>query len=85
LLKIVINLRDKGFNTSEISSYLNRNGYLSVRGKAIKPSHIWNMLSKHDSRQKRLNSSLKETIDHIQIKLETCNESIESYDQETHL
>ena len=52
-MSLIFDLKDRGFNTGEISRKLTEMGYLSVRGIPLLSKHVWSMIKKDRVRLER--------------------------------
>ena len=68
LLSLILDLERKGWNTGEISRFVNEKGYMSVRGKPLLSKHVWSMLKKNKTREERLEEEPHIKIKYIEIK-----------------
>ena len=59
-MSLTFDLKDRGFNTGEISRKLTEIGYLSVRGKPLLSKHVWSMIKKNRMRLERSKEFKKE-------------------------
>ena len=52
-MSLIFDLKDRVFNTGEISRKLTEMGYLSVRGKSLLSKHVWSLIKKNRVRLER--------------------------------
>ena len=70
LISKILDLRSQGWNDPQISKWFNENGYMSVRGKRLKPNHVWGIIDKYRKHQEKVSNKYKEDITKCEIVIE---------------
>ena len=60
LYKTIVEHREKGKTFDQIAEWLNKKGYLSVRGKKFKGNHVHSIVKKKRLRDERFNRKCPE-------------------------
>ena len=60
LFKTITEMREKGMNDVQIANWLNKKGYLSVRGKKFKGNHVHSIVKKKRLKDEKLEKKYPE-------------------------